>query len=111
MRLMTPNAITVNLADVVAILRQKMGGVEKIILFGSQARGEADEMSDLDLIVIQKTEKGFVDRLASVPLLPVHADVFVYTPAEFELMREHENPFIMSALEHAKIIYPSDEKL
>jgi len=82
---------------------------EKIILFGSQARADADEYSDLDLIVIQKTEKGFVDRLGSVPLLPVHADVFVYTPAEFEQMKEHENPFIMSALENAKVIYERKE--
>lgn len=96
---------TTTLAEVVKIVTSKYGPVEKIILFGSHARGDADELSDLDLIIIKKTSQRFVERLVSTPLLPVHADVFVYTPEEFERMKENENPFIMSALESAKVIY------
>lgn len=95
----------VSLGEVVRIIVDKYGPVEKIILFGSQARGEADEYSDLDLIIIKETDKRFVQRLVEVPSLPVQADVFVYTPEEFEQMKENENPFIMSALESAKVIY------
>lgn len=95
----------VDLGEVVKIITEQYGPVEKILLFGSHARGDADEYSDLDLIVIKKTNKQFIQRLVEVPLLPVHADVFVYTPEEFERMKENENPFIMSALESAKIIY------
>ena len=95
----------VNLKNIVEILTEKYGPIEKIILFGSQARGDADEYSDLDLIVIKNTEKRWVQRLVEVPSLPVSADVFVYTPDEFEKMKENENPFIMSALESAKVIY------
>jgi predicted nucleotidyltransferase len=95
----------VNLEEVVRILTSEYGPVEKIFLFGSQARGDADEYSDLDLIIVKHTDKRFVQRLVEVPLLPVHADVFVYTPEEFERMKENENPFIMSALESAKVIY------
>ena len=96
---------TVNVEEVVKIIVEQYGPVEKILLFGSQARGEADEYSDLDLIVVKKTGKRFVERLLEVPLLPVHADVFVYTPGELEQMRENENPFILSALESAKVLY------
>jgi predicted nucleotidyltransferase len=95
----------INIDQIVAAIVRDYGPVEKILLFGSQARGDADEHSDLDLIIIKNTEKRFVQRLVEVPFLPVHADVFVYTPEEFELMKEHENPFIMSALESAKIVY------
>lgn len=91
--------------EAVRILVEQYGPLEKIYLFGSRARGDADEYSDLDLIVIKKSDKGFVQRLAEVPPLPVHADVFVYTPGEFERMKESENPFIMNALESARIIY------
>jgi len=80
--------------------------VEKILLFGSAARGEQDELSDVDLIIIKRTSERFVRRLQSVPLLPVAADVFVYTPEEFAEMQEHENPFILEALKDAKVIYP-----
>lgn len=94
-----------NIGEVIEIITGQYGPVEKIILFGSQVRGEADEYSDIDLIVIKKTNRRFVERLVEVPPLPIHADVFVYTPEEFEAMRSNENPFVMSALEDAKVIY------
>ena len=95
----------IHLDEIVRILLEQYGPIEKIILFGSYARGDTDEYSDLDLILVKQTSKRFVERLAEVPLLPVHADVFVYTPEEFEQMKEDENPFLMSALEGAKVIY------
>ena len=91
--------------EIVKIIVGDYGPVEKIILFGSAARGEADEYSDLDIIIIKKTDKPFVARLVEAPLLHVKADIFVYTPEEFELMKENENPFIMSALDGSKTIY------
>ena len=90
---------------VAEVIVTRYGPVEKIILFGSYARGDMDEYSDIDLIVIKKTNKGFVERLGEVPSLPLHADVFVYTPEEFKHMQENENPFIVHALQHAKILY------
>lgn len=99
---------TATLEEIVRIIRDDYGPVEQIILFGSAARGDMDEYSDVDLIVVKKTDKPFVQRLVEVPMLPVHADIFVYTPEEFERMKENENPFIISALEGAKIIYSRD---
>lgn len=96
---------TIAIRDIIESINTKYGPVEKIILFGSQARGNADEYSDVDLIIIKKTTQGFVERLVSVPRLPVHADIFVYTPEEFEMMKENENPFMVNALQNAKILY------
>lgn len=65
---------------------------ERIILFGSRARGEADEYSDYDVIVIKRTEIPFLERLREmVPYLVEFgrpAEILVYTPEEFERMRE-----------------------
>jgi predicted nucleotidyltransferase len=65
---------------------------EQIILFGSRARGDADEYSDYDIILIKRTDKPFLERLRDmVPYLMEFdrpAEVLVYTPEEYEQMRE-----------------------
>lgn len=65
---------------------------DRIILFGSRARGEADLHSDYDVIVIKRTERPFLERLRDmVPYLVEFerpADILVYTPEEFARMVE-----------------------
>ena len=39
---------------------------EKVILFGSYARGEATEDSDIDLFIIAPTNERFFERMATV---------------------------------------------
>ncbi len=47
---------------------------EKILLFGSHTRGQADEFSDYDIVVIKRTQSSFLERLQEmVPLgIPPH---------------------------------------
>lgn len=81
---------------------------ERIILFGSAAREETDQWSDVDLILVVPTEKRFLDRLEDAYLrwtLPFAADILVYTPAEFETMIAEENPLICEALAHGVVLY------
>jgi predicted nucleotidyltransferase len=87
-------------------------GVEKIILFGSLSSGNVHKSSDIDLIIVKKTEKKFLERLEefyNYLNLEVGVDILVYTPEEFEEMKEN-NPFIMSALKHGRIIYERKEE-
>jgi predicted nucleotidyltransferase len=82
---------------------------EKIILFGSYARGDTDEYSDLDVVIIKNTEKRFLERLVEVAKYLDNdlgnVDVFVYTGAEFEEMQRKENPFIEKVLAEGRVIY------
>lgn len=82
---------------------------EKIILFGSYARGEADEYSDLDLVVIKPTDQRFIDRLIETARCLDNdlgkVDVFVYTPEELEEMKQSGNPFIEQVLAEGIVIY------
>ena len=81
---------------------------EEIILFGSAARGDAGEHSDIDLIVVKKTDRQFVQRLSDVKaFLPkgLSIDAIVYTPQEFEAMIEAGNPFMEQALGDGKVVY------
>jgi len=65
--------------------------IEKAILFGSSVRGEIGICSDIDLVIIMKTNFKFLDRLDKFyrELNPnVVTDIFVYTPKEFEEIKK-----------------------
>ena len=81
---------------------------EKILLFGSCARGEDDTYSDIDIVVIKDTQQRFLDRLATVyeHVSPDYAlDVLVYTPSEFAAMSAAGNPFIEQVLREGVVLY------
>ena len=81
---------------------------QRVILFGSWARGDEDEYSDLDLVIIKETQERFLDRLERVYDLvkPTFAmDVLVYTPQEFAEMQERNNYFTEMVLKEGVVIY------
>ena len=83
---------------------------EKIILFGSAARGDTDEYSDIDLIVVKETDQRFVQRMVDTALLisrdiSFNVDVLVYTPTELAAMIKEGRPFIEQALKEGKVLY------
>ena len=78
--------------------------VKLVLLFGSLARGEVSESSDIDLIVVKDTKKRFLDRLDELYKdIGVAADILVYTPEEFEKMKKRF--FIKKALEEGGVLY------
>lgn len=85
-----------------AVTRDSVRGA---YLFGSYARGDADCYSDLDLLIIQETERPFLERFrdfdAVFDLGPA-VDLLVYTPEEFERMRERGNPLVHEVLRTGK---------
>lgn len=82
---------------------------EKVILFGSQARGDAGPNSDFDVLVIQQSDEPRYRR--SIPLyvaladLHVEVEVMVYTPAEIEEWREVPQAFVTTAVREGTTIY------
>ena len=87
--------------------------IEKAILFGSLARNEASRHSDVDLILVQKSNLRFLDRydglLASFSrALPEwDVDILIYTPEE--LAKISDRRFIQQALKEGKILYESEQ--
>jgi predicted nucleotidyltransferase len=82
-------------------------GVEKILLIGSLVTGRTHSLSDIDLIIVKKTNKRFLERLDEfyTILMPkVAIDILVYSPAEFKKMSK-DNLFVQYAIEKGKILY------
>jgi predicted nucleotidyltransferase len=84
----------------------------RVIVYGSFARGDTHERSDLDLIVIKETNERFLARIGRVrdACLDIDIDVqpLVYTPAELEEMLSIGNSFLETALEEGVVAYERD---
>lgn len=87
---------------------------ERIYVFGSWARGEADELSDLDVVVIKRTDSPFLDRIWEVlQLIPARlgsVDILVFTPEEFAKMQAEGNAFIEMIVEEGQLVYDRQAK-
>ncbi|MBC7228350.1 MAG: nucleotidyltransferase domain-containing protein [Thermoflexales bacterium] len=81
--------------------------VQRVILFGSYARGRADLLTDLDLVVVQSSDRDFLTRMTElygrIGPLPVDADILVYTPQEWEQMQD--TPFGRRVMREGKVLY------
>ena len=82
---------------------------EKVILFGSAARGDAGYDSDADFLIIKKNTpyKGR-DRMIEVSRLikrNIPADFLVYRPEEFAKRLSMGDPFLEMILEEGKVLY------
>ncbi|MDD9986487.1 MAG: nucleotidyltransferase domain-containing protein [Spirochaetaceae bacterium] len=86
---------------------------EQVILFGSRARGDAREDSDVDLIVVeaepfgpQRPRHGEMVRLYhAVAGFPVAADLLVYSTEDVDYWRDSLNHVLARALREGTVLY------
>lgn len=81
---------------------------ERIVLFGSHARGSAAKDSDVDLLIILPFEgkpvaKSVEIRMKLRPTFPV--DLIVHTPAKIRERLNLEDPFVREIMEQGKVLY------
>ena len=79
------------------------GQPQKIILFGSQARGQAGGESDYDLLVIENSSLPPYRR--ALKDLGISKDVVVWTPREIAEWQNVSNAFITTALQEGRVLY------
>jgi len=81
----------------------------RVVLFGSHARGEAGDDSDVDLFVEMETEQRPPERAIEVSAIfglrrwPL--DVVVYTPSEVERLRGVRGTLLSIIEEEGKVLY------
>jgi len=86
---------------------------ERIILFGSHARGEARPDSDVDLLVIEREDFGKQrSRRREASLLwralarfPVPKDIVVYSQAEAAAWKDSPGHLVARALREGRVLY------
>ena len=96
------------LPEIIERISRKFQPVQ-IILFGSWARGEAREDSDVDLLVVlskvEHKRKAAIEVLRVLNGLPISKDVVVTTPQEIKERGKIIGDILRPALEEGKIIY------
>ena len=86
---------------------------ERVVLFGSQAWGEAEEESDVDLLVVMETSDALaaevrIGRACRPPKLPM--DVLVRTPAEVAERLRIGDAFMRRIVEHGRVLYERSDR-
>lgn len=113
-------ATTTNVSD--DLLRQMARVIvrevepERVILFGSHARGEARPDSDVDLLVIEREPFGKLrSRRREAALLwralsrfPVPKDIVVYSQEEAAACRDSPGHIVAEALREGRVLYERD---
>ena len=82
---------------------------ERIILFGSAARGDAGPDSDVDLLVVMPVEGSRREKAVEIGVavndIPVPKDIVVTTPEDFEWRKEIVGTIERPAEREGRLVY------
>jgi predicted nucleotidyltransferase len=94
--------------EVVALLVE-VASPRRIILFGSYARGDAREGSDLDFLVIKDVVSNrraeIVQLLRALEPAEVHADILVASVELFETWKDVPGTVLFEVSREGKVVY------
>jgi predicted nucleotidyltransferase len=99
------------LADQIVRRIRSVAVPEKIVLFGSRARGDHRPDSDVDLLIVQKSNlprhRRSIPIRAALSGLPIEVDleIVMYTPAEIEEWSRVPRAFVTTALREGRVLY------
>jgi len=82
---------------------------DKIILFGSHARGQANSDSDVDLLIVMPVtgskRKKAIEIGVALHDIPIPKDVIVVTPDDFQWRKEIVGTIERPAFREGKLLY------
>jgi len=84
---------------------------QRVILFGSYARGKPSPDSDVDLLVITPVEKRTADKAVEILLRvrpPFPIDLLVRTPQQVQERLELGDVFMREVVEQGQVLYEAD---
>jgi uncharacterized protein len=98
------------------VITESLSGIanpQLLILFGSQARGTANQYSDIDLLVVASKDRWKtpnrlreISRLRrALPRLGFPVDILLFTPSEVEYWSDAQNHVVYEALQNGIVLY------
>ncbi len=94
--------------DIQHIIEQlKVIHPQAIILFGSAVRGDMNPDSDVDLLLIQHTQKSLTERMRDARLVvrsSTPLDIIVLTPEEAKYLPQRD-AFFRDIFRHGTLVY------
>ncbi len=82
---------------------KKKFAIKAIYLYGSFAKEEIHEGSDIDLVIVGEFKERFPYRIGKIlELTNLPIEPLVYTEEEFQEMVDDENPFIKEVMKTGK---------
>lgn len=82
---------------------------DQVILFGSHACGRAGPDSDVDLLIVARTQLRPAERVRAVSRLlsprPFPVDIVVRTPEEMDRDLRRIDPFMREVVETGRVLY------
>lgn len=82
---------------------------KKIIVFGSHARGDATDKSDLDLLILTEVAGSRRKLMHEIDTalngFRLAKDILILTPSEFEISKNIPGTIARSAFQEGKVLY------
>lgn len=95
------------LTRLLPLLKAVQGSATRIILFGSAAKGENIEQSDIDLFILTRDKAAVEDNLYQLKLqIPLH--LVLHTPQEWA-KQERENMVFAEQVAHGIVLHQTNE--
>ena len=85
---------------------------EKVILFGSYARGDQRKGSDVDLLVVMpaRNEISKASRISYALAAPFALDLIVRTPKHLQRGLDDQDWFLREVMETGKVLYEASNR-
>ena len=98
-------------ADIIVMVDRIIGRFQpsRVVLFGSRSRGDANERSDVDLLVVMSNvpdkRRAAIEIRRSLGDLPVSKDIVVTTPDEIASRGHVVGTVLHAALREGTVVY------